>query len=203
MNAEFFFFFHQFFDRNFFSRIFSQNSVENVTPTIQKTIEENPPVDRNDSIEKAFTELLLTEQVTITTPKMDIESKQQINVNSNSAAESLTSMTVAVGCPVSAVPASVPPSSANIEHFFKEVQRYEKIVNGLATKTLNGTTPLQIKWKNLHDLLEKDIDKRTVSVSKLFPEKNRNMLSVPYDHARVLLPTETDNYINAAHIRVS
>lgn len=40
-------------------------------------------------------------------------------------------------------------------------------------------------------------------MSKLFPEKNRSMLHVPYDHARVLLPTETDNYINAAHVRVS
>lgn len=28
------------------------------------------------------------------------------------------------------------------------------------------------------------------------------MLCVPYDHARVLLPTETDNYINAAHLKV-
>lgn len=99
--------------------------------------------------------------------------------------------------------ASVPPSSPNIENFYKEVQRYEKIVNSLMTKTLNGTTPLDIKWKELQDILEKDASKRSVSISKLFPEKNRNMLSVPYDHSRVLLPTETDNYINAAHIRVS
>lgn len=49
----------------------------------------------------------------------------------------------------------------------------------------------------------KDASNRTVAVSKLFPEKNRNMLCVPYDHARVLLPTETDNYINAAHLKVS
>lgn len=104
---------------------------------------------------------------------------------------------------ISTANAVVPPSSANIENFYKEVQRYEKIVNGLVTKTLNGTTPLEIKWKELHDLLEKDANKRTFSVSKLFPEKNRNMLSVPYDHSRVLLPTETDNYINAAHVRVS
>lgn len=41
----------------------------------------------------------------------------------------------------------------NIEAFFKDVQRYERIVNSLATKTLNGTTPLEIKWKELHDLL--------------------------------------------------
>lgn len=41
----------------------------------------------------------------------------------------------------------------NIEAFFKEVQRYEKVVNNLQTKTLNGTTSLAIKWKDLNDLL--------------------------------------------------
>lgn len=97
----------------------------------------------------------------------------------------------------------VPPSTADIENFYKEVQRYEKTINSLTTKTLNGTTPLETKWKELQHTLKKDSAKRTVGISKLFPEKNRNMLAVPYDHARVLLPTETDNYINAAHIQVS
>lgn len=151
-------------------------------------------MDKNDSIEKALTELCLAEEELNAKPKIDIDLKQGLNMN-------LTDLTVPSGA--ASGTASVPPSSANIENFFKEVQRYEKIVNGLATKTLNGTTPIEIKWKELNDLLEKDADKRTASISKLFPEKNRNMLSVPYDHSRVLLPTETDNYINAAHVRVS
>lgn len=49
--------------------------------------------------------------------------------------------------------AAAAPSALNIETFFKEVQRYEKSVHSLQTKTLNGTTPLDIKWKELNDLL--------------------------------------------------
>lgn len=49
----------------------------------------------------------------------------------------------------------------------------------------------------------KDESKRTINVAKLFPEKNRSNDCVPYDQARVLLPTTTDNYINAAYVRVS
>lgn len=45
------------------------------------------------------------------------------------------------------------PPSVNIENFIREVQRYEKVMNSLTTKTLNGTTPLETKWKDLHDLL--------------------------------------------------
>lgn len=172
---------------------------------------EKPPIDKNDSIEKALTELsLATEDDLVSKPKADIESKPIISSNLSD----LIAANVNVSVITSTTPpppsssnasstASVPPSSANIENLYKEVQRYEKIVNGLTTKTLNGTTPIEIKWKELNDLLEREANKRTVSVSKLFPEKNRNMLSVPYDHSRVLLPTETDNYINAAHIRVS
>lgn len=140
---------------------------------------------KEDSIEKALADLALAEEEANAKAKTDSEIKSM-------ASDSAVANT-----------ASVPPSSSNIENFYKEVQRYEKMVNGLTTKTLNGTTPLEIKWKELHELLEKEEGKRKVSVSKLFPEKNRNMLSVPYDHSRVLLPTTTDNYINAAHIRVS
>lgn len=176
--------------------------------------EKRPSIDKNDSIEKALTELSMAEDAsfTIATTKSDIDR----NPNISSNLSDLIAATAGTGANpgsgnVSAVSAlsaassnaSVPPSSSNIETFYREVQRYEKMVNGLTTKTLNGTTPLEIKWRELHDLLEKDATKRTVSISKLFPEKNRNMLSVPYDHSRVLLPTETDNYINAAHIRVS
>lgn len=175
-------------------QIYSQSKRGEVNSDVPKPIsDDKPPVDKNDSIEKALTELCLAEEELATKPKIEMETKPAI---SSHLAELIASSTV-----VST--ASVPPSSANIENFYKEVQRYEKIVNGLTTKTLNGTTPIETKWKELIDLLEKDAAKRTVSVSKLFPEKNRNMLSVPYDHSRVLLPTETDNYINAAHIRVS
>lgn len=169
--------------------------------------EKRPSIDKNDSIEKALTELSMADDSNFTNVKHSSNLSDLIAAVACTGSDS----TASAGGGVSAAPpppssssstASVPPSSSNIETFYKEVQRYEKMVNGLTTKTLNGTTPLEIKWKELNELLEKDAAKRTVSISKLFPEKNRNMLSVPYDHSRVLLPTETDNYINAAHIRV-
>lgn len=203
---------------NFFF-IYSQPQVVPVVDTAKPTNnEKRPSIDKNDSIEKALTELSMADDddLAIATIRSEIDSKLNISSNlsdliaatsgtgsNTSGIASATPSSSSSSSAAAAAPASVPPSSANIETFYKEVQRYEKMVNGLTTKTLNGTTPLEIKWKELHDLLEKDATKRTVSISKLFPEKNRNMLSVPYDHSRVLLPTETDNYINAAHIRVS
>lgn len=42
-----------------------------------------------------------------------------------------------------------------------------------------------------------------VNVARLFPEKNRSIDSIPYDHARVSLGTPTDDYINAGYVKVS
>jgi tyrosine-protein phosphatase non-receptor type 23 len=95
-----------------------------------------------------------------------------------------------------------PFDDANIlKQFHKEVESLEKFMETLTIKTLSGVTPLVNKWKELQDLLVKDESKRLVSVAKLFPEKNRNVDCLPYDHARISLPTTTDNYINAAIVR--
>lgn len=51
---------------------------------------------------------------------------------------------------------NVSSNLANIENFIKEVQRFEKSVSNMTTKTLNGTTPLDTKWKELHDILVND-----------------------------------------------
>ncbi|XP_038106035.1 tyrosine-protein phosphatase non-receptor type 23 [Culex quinquefasciatus] len=88
-----------------------------------------------------------------------------------------------------------------LKWFHKEVERLEKFCESLNVKTLNGTTPLDGKWKELQDMLVKEESKRQVGVAKLFPEKNRSVDCVPYDHARVTLPTETDNYINAVYVK--
>uniref|UniRef100_A0A1B0CJL9 Tyrosine-protein phosphatase non-receptor type 23 n=1 Tax=Lutzomyia longipalpis TaxID=7200 RepID=A0A1B0CJL9_LUTLO len=88
--------------------------------------------------------------------------------------------------------------------FHKEVERMEKFIEGINIKTLNGSTPLDTKWKELQDLLVKDESKRTITVAKWFYEKNWKNLKedyVPYDHARVVLPTETEDYINAAYVK--
>lgn len=90
---------------------------------------------------------------------------------------------------------------AVLKQFHKEVESLEKFMETLTIKTLNGVTPLANKWKELQDLLVKDEANRMVSVARLFPDKNRSVDCLPYDHARVLLPTTTDNYINAVLVK--
>lgn len=90
---------------------------------------------------------------------------------------------------------------AVLKQFHKEVESLEKFMETLTIKTLNGVTPLANKWKDLQDLLVKDEANRSVSVARLFPDKNRSIDCLPYDHARVLLPTTTDNYINAVLVK--
>lgn len=90
-----------------------------------------------------------------------------------------------------------------IKYFHGEVERLEKFLEGVNIKTLNGTTPLAKKWQEVQDLLAKDAGKRTTTVAKLFPEKNRSPDCIPYDHARVQLPTSTDDYVNASFVKVS
>ncbi|XP_050334866.1 tyrosine-protein phosphatase non-receptor type 23 [Bactrocera neohumeralis] len=88
-----------------------------------------------------------------------------------------------------------------LKYFHKEVERYEKIIESINVKMLNGNTQLSAKWKELHDLLAKETNKRTTTIAKLFPEKNRSLDCIPYDHARVKLDKDTDDYINAAYIK--
>ncbi|XP_037827067.1 tyrosine-protein phosphatase non-receptor type 23-like [Lucilia sericata] len=88
-----------------------------------------------------------------------------------------------------------------LKYFHKEVERFEKFIESLNVKMLNGHTPLSTKWKELQDLLGKEAPTRTTSIAKLFPEKNRSLDCLPYDHARVKLDKETDDYINAAFVK--
>lgn len=88
-----------------------------------------------------------------------------------------------------------------LKQFHKEVESLEKYMESLTVKTLSGITPLANKWKELQDLLVKDESARSISIAKLFPDKNRSSDFLPYDHGRVLLPTSTDNYINAALVK--
>lgn len=89
-----------------------------------------------------------------------------------------------------------------LKYFHKEVERFEKFIESLNVKMLNGQTPLSTKWNELQDLLAKNANNRTTTIAKLFPEKNRSLDCLPYDHARVKLDKETDDYINAAFVKV-
>jgi len=90
------------------------------------------------------------------------------------------------------------------KYFQKEVESYEKLLENLHVKMLNGKTQLGAKWQELQQKLDKDAsaNKRSTTIAKLFPEKNRSLDCLPFDHARVKLDKQTDDYINAAYMKV-
>ncbi|CAB3366076.1 Hypothetical predicted protein [Cloeon dipterum] len=101
-----------------------------------------------------------------------------------------------------AVPSKDPYAEPDaLAQFTQEVERLEKLVEGLNNKTLNGPTPLDLKWKELQELQEKDAHKRIISVARCYPMKNRFPDILPFDHTRVELPSTKDDYINASFIR--
>lgn len=88
-----------------------------------------------------------------------------------------------------------------LNQFVQEVEKFEKFVEGLTVKTLNGPTPLDIKWKELLDIQEKDSHKQIISVARCYPMKNRFPDILPYDNSRVELPSTKDDYINASFVK--
>ncbi|XP_033238229.1 tyrosine-protein phosphatase non-receptor type 23 [Drosophila pseudoobscura] len=89
------------------------------------------------------------------------------------------------------------------KYFQKEVESYEKLLENLHVKMLNGKTQLGAKWHELQQMLDKESasGKRSTTIAKLFPEKNRSLDCLPFDHARVKLDKQTDDYINAAYMK--
>ncbi|KAJ1520087.1 hypothetical protein ONE63_004309 [Megalurothrips usitatus] len=88
-----------------------------------------------------------------------------------------------------------------LQQFTQEVEKYSKFVEGLTLKTLNGPTPLDMKWKEIIELQEKDSHRRSISVARCYPMKNRFPDILPFDCSRVELPSTKDDYINASHLR--
>ncbi|XP_026465006.1 tyrosine-protein phosphatase 3-like [Ctenocephalides felis] len=93
------------------------------------------------------------------------------------------------------------PSKENLVMFLHEVERQEKYLEGISTKTLNGPTPLETKWKELQDLLALDVSSRSISVARCYPAKNRCPDHLPYDQTRVQLPDPNNDYINASYVK--
>lgn len=85
--------------------------------------------------------------------------------------------------------------------FVQEAEKFEKFVDTLTIKTLNGPTTLEVKWKEIIDKQDADVQKRSISVARCYPMKNRSPDILPYDYSRVELITTKDDYINASHVR--
>lgn len=81
-----------------------------------------------------------------------------------------------------------------------EVEKLDKLVDGLTRKSLNGPTPLDARLKEVQDLQEKESSRRSISVARCYPMKNRLPDVLPYDHNRVELAMTKDDYINASLI---
>ncbi|XP_014253355.1 tyrosine-protein phosphatase non-receptor type 23 [Cimex lectularius] len=89
----------------------------------------------------------------------------------------------------------------SLAQFVQEVEKFEKFVEGLNSKTLNGPTALDLKWNELQDIQEKDSHKLSISVARCYPMKNRFADILPFDSTRVELPSTKDDYINASFIK--
>ncbi|CAL1279997.1 unnamed protein product [Larinioides sclopetarius] len=85
--------------------------------------------------------------------------------------------------------------------FISEVEKYEKFVDGLVRKSLNGTTPLDQKWKEFIDTQDRESRKLSISVARCYPLKNRFPDVMPYDSNRVQLTSAKDDYINASYLK--
>ncbi|KAF7990774.1 hypothetical protein HCN44_000579 [Aphidius gifuensis] len=89
-----------------------------------------------------------------------------------------------------------------LQKFITDIEKYEKFVESLTVKTLNGSTNLDIKWKEIRDFEEREFIKQTNNAAKLNTDKNRTNDLIPYDSTRVKLTTnEKSDYINASYIK--
>ncbi|CAL8111900.1 unnamed protein product [Orchesella dallaii] len=88
-----------------------------------------------------------------------------------------------------------------LDKFTFDVEKFENTVEGLAKKSLNGPTlRLDLKWKELLDIQNATSVKRSISVARCYPMKNRFPDIMPYDQTRVPIPNTKDDYINASFI---
>ncbi|XP_076057743.1 tyrosine-protein phosphatase non-receptor type protein myopic isoform X2 [Oratosquilla oratoria] len=105
------------------------------------------------------------------------------------------------------VPSSTKPIATNpltndetLSKLAMETERFSKMVEGLDRKSLNGPTNLELKWKEVTDALDRECAQYKVSVARCYPLKNRYADILPFDHTRVQLSSERDDYINASHV---
>jgi len=146
----------------------------------------------------------LTTKNSNTTPT-ELDSGGSVPISSVS--ESAAPPVAAVSAAAAVDPLSDPEAAAKL---VLEVDRFDKLVDGLSRKSLNGPTPLDVKWKEVQDQQDwvaagsgsgqAAVAKKSISVARCYPMKNRVPDVLPYDHNRIQLPTTKDDYINASRI---
>ncbi|XP_070570355.1 tyrosine-protein phosphatase non-receptor type 23-like [Ptychodera flava] len=85
-----------------------------------------------------------------------------------------------------------------LDRFVEEVEKFEKHVEGLSKQTLSGPTILDREWKELSECQMKETKQYSISIARCYSMKNRYPDIMPYDHCRVTISSQKDDYINAS-----
>lgn len=135
-------------------------------------------------------------------PAATSDSAKSMSITSPSESSPLSELSIEVKIPSSqSVPLKDPLADAeSASKLVAEVEKLDKLVDGLTRKSLNGPTSLDTRWKEVLDLQERESTRHSISVARCYPMKNRLPDVLPYDHNRVELPTTKDDYINASLI---
>jgi len=102
--------------------------------------------------------------------------------------------------PVVEAPEPLVTDEERLHRLTVEAEKLQSLVSSLTSRTLSGPTPLESKWKEMLELLEALPGKRSVSVARCYPHKNRVPDVLPFDQTRLELK-QKDDYINASHVR--
>ena len=100
-------------------------------------------------------------------------------------------------------PAPAAPAATEEERVARlrvETEKLASSVANLCSRTLGGPSPLEVKWKEVQEMVEQVGGRRSVSVARCYPALNRVPDVLPYDQTRVELQGGKDDYINASRV---
>ena len=81
-----------------------------------------------------------------------------------------------------------------------ETEKLQGLLANMSSRTLGGLSPLEQRWKEVHEQVEVAGVRRSVSVARCYPALNRVPDVLPFDQTRVELKSCKDDYINASRI---
>lgn len=88
-----------------------------------------------------------------------------------------------------------------VSRIVQEAEKFEKFVDKLTMKTLNGSIPLDIIWNEYTTQQDKFSRIQPTVEGRKYNDKNRCVNTIPYDSNRVILSSVEPDYINASLIK--
>lgn len=175
------------------------------------SVEKSSNIDLLSGLDFTVNQVPLTPQLTVASSPQKKEKKTEIELRTekvtvaafpeHSKKETLSELKKAQYKLLELPKQNLLENPETFKTFVQEVEKFEKLVDSLTTKTLSGPTTLEVKWKEIIEKQDADIQKKSISVARCYPMKNRSPDILPYDYSRVELVTTKDDYINASHIR--